>query len=275
MLDWMPDKQYLSVMYRGLMGKKLNVIKPATFNEKLQWLKLHDRKPEYTTMVDKYAVKKYVEQILGGGEYIIPTLGVWNEFDDIDFSTLPDCFVLKCTHDSGGIAICKDKEQFDYSDARNRIIRSLKCNYYSHGREWPYKDVPPQVIAEEYLGDSLNDYKFFCFNGKVKCFKIDFDRFTNHHANYYDCNGDILPFGEADYIPIPEKKIEMPKKLGLMIELAEKLASKLLFLRVDFYEVNGKVYFGELTFYPASGMGRFVPESWDTELGKWLKLPIE
>ena len=276
LVDWLPDKPYLKLRFRASMGKKLNLKNPQTFNEKLQWLKLYDRKPIYTTMVDKYEVKKYVAEKLGE-EYIIPTLGVWDNFDDIDFDKLPDQFVLKCTHDSGGLVICKDKSKLDKCKAKLKIEKSLKHDYFKWGREWPYKDVKPRIIAEEYMEDNtlheLRDYKFFCFGGQVACYKVDFDRFIEHHANYFDRDGYLLEFGEVVCPPVYDRQIELPKTLPKMIEFAEKLSNEIPFLRADFYDVNGQVYFGELTFFPASGMGEFVPQEWDLKLGEWIHIP--
>lgn len=276
LLNYIPDKIYLKIMYRELLEKKLDLKNPRTFNEKIQWLKLYDRKNIYVNMVDKLVAKNYVKNI-SEEINIIPTLGVWKCFDEIDFDTLPDSFVLKCTHDSGGIAICKNKREFNINEAKNKINKNIKKNFFYYGREWPYKMVKPQIIAEEYLEDrstrDLKDYKFFCFNGEVKCFKIDINRFLNHRANYYDVRGNLLPFGEESLPPDYEANIQMPKNLSKMIELAEKISEDIPFLRVDFYEVNGKIFFGELTFYPASGFGKFTNELWDKKLGEWLILP--
>lgn len=273
--NWMSDEAYLRLVFRIKMGKSLNLSNPQSFNEKLQWLKLNDRRPEYTMMVDKYAVKEYVEGIIGE-EHIIPTLGVWNRFDDIDFNSLPNQFVLKCTHDSGGLIIVKDKSNLDIAKARKKINHCLKHNYYWGLREWPYKDMKPRIIAEQFMvdesGTDLKDYKFFCFNGEMKFFKIDFDRYTDHHANYYDPTGEIMPFGEAQYPPTPKKQLVIPKELPQMIALSEKLSRGIPFLRVDFYNINGMIFFGELTFFPASGIGKFTPEEWDNTLGSWLDL---
>lgn len=274
--DNMDDEEYLKRKYKACMGKELNLSSPKAFNEKLQWLKLHDRKPEYTMMVDKYAVRKYIADTIGE-EYLIPLLGVWDNPDDIDFDSLPNQFVLKCNHNSGlGMCICKDKSNLNIEKVKNDLRKGLKQDYYLTCREWPYKDVPRKIVCEKYMTDSrtndLYDYKFFCFGGEVKCFKVDYDRFIEHHANYFDKNGNILPFGEADLPPIYDKNIKMTKNLEKMCELAEKLTAGKPFLRADFYDVEGKIYFGELTFYPASGMGKFTDDSWDECLGKWLKL---
>ncbi len=270
------DKLFLSIRYKSIFNKKLNLENPKSYNEKLQWLKLYDRKPIYTTMVDKYKVKKYVSDIIGE-EYIIPTLGIYNKFDDINFDELPNQFVIKCTHDSGGLVIIKDKKKLNIQEVRKKINECLKKNFYYSGREWPYKNVKPRIIIEKYMVDDvekeLRDYKFFCFNGNVKFFKVDFNRFIEHHANYYDVNLNIMPFGELDYLPDYKKKIDLSSNIYRMIELAEKMSRNIPFVRIDFYNVNGKIYFGEITFYPASGFGKFEPEQWDTKIGEWIKIP--
>ena len=420
---WLPDKPYLQLLYRFKMGHRLNLKNPKTFTEKLQWLKLYNRRPEYTNMVDKYAVKKYVADIIGV-EYIIPTLGVWDKPEEINWDGLPNQFVLKTTHGGGGggVVICKDKQTFNRADAVAKLNQSMRSDIYSGLREWPYKNVPRRIIAEKfiapekgqqdlidykiycfngepklimtadgrfsgdkrfgyydtdwkavditwgaprpdkdlprpaqlpqmlkvaaqlskdipharidlynvagdvmfgeitmfdssgleaitpddmdvYLGsliklpqvtlgggkflisnneiikieketpfDDLKDYKFFCFNGKVKCFKIDFGRFVEHHANYYSPAGQLLPFGEKAFEPDPNHIEIMPENLNEMISIVEKLSEGFKFLRVDLYNVKGKIYFGELTFYPASGMGAFVPEEWDEKLGSLLNV---
>ena len=275
--NWFPDKWYISLMYYARLDKKLNLNKPCTFNEKLQWLKLNERNIAYAKFVDKYEAKELVGNIIGK-EHIIPTIGIWNKFDDINFEQLPNEFVIKCTHDSGGIIICKDKDSFNIQEAKKKINKCLKKNYYWHCREWPYKSVTPRIIVENYIkvsnNNELNDYKFFCFNGKVKFFKIDFDRFIQHKANYYDTKGNLLPFYEEICPSNPDKKLEMPENLNEMIKLAELIAKNHLFLRVDFYDVNNIIYFGEITFYPASGFGKILPEEWDFKIGKLLDLEI-
>lgn len=277
LFQWMNDEQCIRFWYQYYLGKKADLKNPKTFNEKLQWLKLNNRRPEYTRMADKYEAKHYVAEKIGE-EYIIPTLGVWDHFDEINFDQLPDQFVLKCTHDSGGLVICRDKAKLDLAKAKKRIERCLNRNYYLSWREWPYKDIRPRILAEQYMADTtgsdeLKDYKFFCFDGQVKCFKIDFDRFVDHHANYYDENGSLLPFGEAAYPPKYDVQLDLPKELEKMKKLASELSKGVPFLRVDFYEADGNVYFGEMTFFPASGFGRFEPEEWDYKLGEWIHLP--
>lgn len=272
----MPDRDYLERKFEALMGTPLHLDAPQTFNEKLQWLKLYDRKPEYTMMVDKYRVREYIAQKIGA-EYLIPLLGVWDSPDEIDFAALPEQFVLKCNHNSGlGMCICKDKSTLDLRKVRRELRKGLRQDYYLPGREWPYKDVPRKIIAEKFMIDNevneLRDYKFFCFRGEVKCFKVDFDRFIDHRANYFDPNGNPMPFGEVVCPPKPDKQLVLPENLDEMIALAEKLSGDVPFLRVDFYNIQGRIYFGELTFSPASGMGKFIPEEWDTVLGRWLQL---
>ncbi len=269
------DKKYLMKKYHYLLDGELDFDNLVTFNQKLQWLKLYDRKPKYSNMVDKYEAKSIVGELIGE-QYIIPTLGIWNSFDEINFDNLPEKFVLKCTHDSGGNIIVNNKNALDKDYARKLINKCLRRNYFYTTREWPYKDVKPRVLAEKLMIDDktkdLRDYKFFCFDGKVKFFKIDVNRYIEHRANYYDCKGNLLPFGEKICPPDFEAEIDMPQNLELMISLAEKMAEDIPFIRIDFYEVNGMVYFGEFTFYPASGFGRFVPDEWDKKIGDMLIL---
>lgn len=270
------DKAYITFIYKATFCKKPNLKEPKTFNEKLQWLKLYNRDPEYCKLVDKYEVKEYIADTIGA-QYIIPTLGIWENFDEIDFNLLPNQFVLKCTHDSGSVVICRDKATFDTKSAKEKIDRKMKMNLFWHGREWPYKNLKPRIIAEQYMEDpktaELRDYKFFCFNGEVKCFKIDYDRFKDHRANYYAPNGELLKFGESVFPPDFERIVELPKSKEKMITLAQQLSAQHPFLRVDFYEIDGQIYFGELTFFPASGFGPFEPEEWDYKLGEWIHLP--
>ncbi len=270
------DKRLLKILYKNRIGKKLDLKNPNTFNEKLQWLKLYDRNPDYTKMVDKYEAKKYISNLIGE-EYIIPTLGVYNNFDEIDFDKLPNEFVMKCTHDSGGNIICKDKTKLDFKVVREKIERCLKRNYYNVGREWPYKNVKPRIIVEKYMEDKaqeeLKDYKFMSFNGKVKCSFVCSDRYGEDglKVDFYDLEWNKMPFQR--HYPNSKENIQKPKNYELMIQLAEKLSNGIPFVRVDFYEINGKVYFGELTFFPGSGFEEFTPEKYDRILGDMLELP--
>ena len=276
-LNHLPDKMFLKLLFRVRMGKKLDLKNPKTFSEKLQWLKLYDRKPEYTIMVDKYEAKKYVADIIGE-EYIIPTLGVWDSVDEIDFDKLPEKFALKCTHNSGkGMYICKDKSKMNKEAVKEGLRSGLKQNYYLSNREWPYKDVKPRIIAEQYMEDvetaELRDYKFFCFGGEAKALFIATDRAkedTETKFDFFDMDFNHLPFtnGHPNAEILPQK----PLNFELMKELAAKLSAGVPHLRVDFYEVNGKVYFGELTFFHWGGFVPFEPEEWDYTFGSWINL---
>lgn len=276
LVRFLPDRQFLELMYLLRMGKKLDLKNPRTFNEKLQWLKLYDRRPEYVRMVDKYEGKQYIVSAIGE-RYVIPTLGVWNHFDEIDFNTLPNRFVLKCTHDSGGLVICRDKNSFDFAAARKKIERSLQCNFFWVGREWPYKDVLPRIIAEQYLEtdaeNGLQDYKIHSFNGIPKTILVCQDRFSD--------SGLTEDFFDPQWKHLDDRRMEhpnaavppgRPQLLQEMLQLSEKLSQGFPFMRTDFYEVNGRLYFGELTLYPASGMKRFASEDTDIRWGEWLRL---
>lgn len=270
------EEKYIKIYFRLAMGKFPNLEHPQTFSEKLQWLKLYDRRPEYTMMVDKYAVKEYVSHVIGQ-EYVIPVLGVWNRPEDIDYDSLPNQFVLKCNHDSGGLVICKDKSKFDKEKAYKKIKKSFKRNLFFGTREWPYKNVKPLVFAEEYKEDKygeLRDYKFFCFDGKVKAMFIATDRQKQGEDtkfDFFDENFNHLPFtnGHPNANPMPAK----PSCFEKMKELAEKLSAGIPHVRVDFYEVDESVYFGELTFFHWGGIKPFEPEEWDYKFGSWIKLP--
>ena len=274
----MNDKEYLSWLYRARMGRFPDLNHPKSFNEKLQWLKLNDRKPEYTEMVDKYLAKKYVEKRIGE-KYIIPTLGVWDKFDQIEFEKLPDQFVLKTTHDSGGVVICKDKANFDKAAAKRKLEKSLKRNYYWAEREWPYKNVKPRIIAENYLsflnGSDLVEYKVFCFNGKPALFLIcKGEGHTDERTNdFYDLEFNHIPVTVT--CPNAKEKCQKPDEYEELLELSRKLAKNTYQLRVNLYVINHKIYFGELTFFHDSGCCKFNPPEWDKRFGDMLKLPIE
>lgn len=270
------DRFYLKLLYKNRMKKKLNLDNPTTYNEKLQWMKLYNRNPNYTMMVDKYAVKEYVRERLGE-EYIIPTLGVWDQFDDIDFDKLPGQFVLKCTHDSGGLVICTDKSKLDIQDARKRINHALKRKYYLNTREWPYKDVKPRIIAEKYMVDEsgyeLKDYKFFVFDGVMRAMFIATDRTAKTETcfDFFDRDFKHLPFTNGH--PNATHEIKKPENYEEMIAVAEKLGKGIPQARIDLYNINGKIYFGEITFFHWSGFKPFVPEEWDEKFGSWIDLP--
>lgn len=271
-----PDSLYVRLKYRKNLGKWPNLSYPKTFNEKICWLRLNDHNPHYAKLVDKYEVKKYVADIIGE-EHIIPTLGVWERAEDIDFDSLPNQFVMKCNHDSGRIIICKDKDKLDKEWARREMAKSLKRDFYAITREWPYKNVSRKIIAEQYMvdesGKELKDYKFFCFNGRVEFCKVDYGRFKEHHANYYDPVWNLLPFGEVSCSPDFEKKMDCPPNLDKMMEFACRLSKEIPFARIDLYNIKGHSFFGEITFFPAGGMGQFTPIEADEEIGKLLVLP--
>lgn len=272
----MPDSLYLKCLFKKKMGAKLNLRNPQTFNEKLQWLKLHDRKPEYTTMVDKYAAKKYVADKIGE-QYIIPTLGVWDKYEDIDFNKLPNQFVLKCTHDSGGLVVCKDKSKLDLGAAERKINESLKNNYYYYWREWPYKNVPPRIIAEKYLDDNGNvpvDYKVYCFNGVPYKVMLCLDRDKAEATKFYsfDKEWNLLRHNKWGKEAPGDFTLPKPASLDQMFEFAAILSRDIPFLRVDFYEVKGSLYFGELTFYPDSGFDNAIAPEIDLMYGNMIEL---
>ena len=277
MLDRLPDKLYLKLAFRAKMGYSLNLEKPETYNEKLQWLKLYDRKPLYTVLVDKYKVRRYIADKIGE-EYLIPLVGgPWYSAGEIDFHALPEQFVLKCNHNSGGVYVCLDKENFDIEAVKRELDRNLERNYYKSGREWPYKDVKPCIIAEKYMDDGsggLRDYKIFCFNGQARFFFIASDRSSEKEEtkfDFFDTEGKHLPFTNGH--PNAPEQPPCPKRLGDMCRLAEKLAEGMAHARVDFYEVNGEIFFGEITLFHWSGMVPFDPPEWDKIIGGWLELP--
>lgn len=276
-MGWLSDKAFLKIKFRHSMGYKLNLKKPKTFSEKLQWLKLYDRRPEYTMMVDKVKVKEYVASKIGE-QYIIQTLGVWDDPDKINFDALPDRFVLKINHNSGtGMYICKDKSKMDVEKVKAELRKGLKEDYYKKNREWPYKDVPRRAFAEAYMEDEfgeLRDYKFFCFDGEVKALFIASDRSKGEHAvkfDFFDADFNHLPFinGHPNADVSPAK----PRKFEEMKELAAKLSKGIPQVRIDFYEVGDNVYFGEMTFFHWSGMKPYEPKEWDYKFGEWIEIP--
>ena len=272
--NWMPDEMYLKIQYRLALHKRLDLKNPVTYNDKIQWLKIHDRRPEYTMMVDKYAVRDYIGKMIGE-QYCIPLVGgPWKSFKEIDFDALPDQFVLKCNHDSGGLVICKDKSKLDKAAAEKKINKSLRRNFYWANREWPYKNVKPCIIAEQYMVDEsgyeLKDYKFFCFDGVPKAMFIATDRNTHTKFDFFDMDFNHLPFTNGH--PCADHTPEKPKGFEEMKQLAGILSKGIKQVRVDFYEINGRVYFGELTFSHWSGMVPFEPEEWDYRFGEWINL---
>lgn len=278
LLRFIPDKAYLKLCYFLKLHKRLNLKNPQTFNEKLQWLKLYNRKPEYTTMVDKYRVRDYIKEKIGE-EYLIPLVGgPWESAEEIDFDALPDQLVLKCNHDSGSVVICRDKKTFDIEAARKKLDDCVKHNFWYLGREWPYKNVKPCIIAEKYMVDEseseLKDYKVFNFDGKPEMIQMDFGRFKNHKRNLYDTDWQYIK-AAAEYPTDPEIKIDRPRQLAQMLRLAGILSKEIPFLRTDFYSIEDKLYFGELTFFHGSGFEKFEPERYEYELGEKLKIKTD
>ena len=275
--DAMPDEAYLRRKYRAVMGREPDLDNPRTFNEKLQWLKLYDRRPEYTMMADKVRVKDFVASKIGA-EHIIPTLGVWEDPDDIDFAALPERFVLKCNHNSGlGLCICRDKSKLDIRKTKAELRKGLRQDFYLTSREWPYKDIPRRILAEQYMEDAkkgeLTDYKFFLFNGEVKALFVATERQSANETkfDFFDADYVHLPFvnGHPNATRCPEKPVCFEE----MKTVARILGQGIPHVRVDLYEVDGQVYFGEMTFTHWSGMVPFEPEEWDYIFGDWLTLP--
>lgn len=275
--DFLPDGLFLRLFYWSETGDILYLNHPRNFNEKIQYLKIHDHNPIYTDLVDKYAAKSFAASVMGE-DAVFKTLGIWDKFDDIDFDMLPNSFVLKCTHDSGGLIICKDKAKLNMEEAKTLIEKCLKYNYYYHGREWPYKNVPHKIIAEEYMVDEsgyeLKDYKIYVFNGKAHYIHVDFDRYTNHRRNFYDREWNYMPFTTL-YPTDKTHIIKKPGCLSQMLDMAEALAKKAdnpKHVRVDFYVIKGKVYFGEMTFYHGAGIEDFMPPEYNKILGDLIEL---
>lgn len=277
-----PDKLFLKLKYRLVMGRRLDLDNPQTYNEKLQWLKLYDRRIEYTTMVDKFAAKEYVSEKIGN-EFVIPTYGIWDKFDEINFEKLPNQFVLKCTHDSGGVVVCKDKRLLDYSLAKKKIERCLKNNYYYRSMEWPYKNVPKKIIAEQYMSDStennrggLTDYKFYCFNGKAYKVMLCLDRDKGDTKFYsFDKKWNLLRHNKRGLAAPENFTLPKPSQIDEMFEIAELLSIGIPFVRVDLYFVHNQIYFGELTFYPDSGFDYNILPEIDRLYGSMIELPTK
>lgn len=275
---FIPDRPFLKLLYRIRVGKKLDLENPQTFNEKLQWLKLYDRRDIYTTFADKYECKRYVSSIIGD-EYVNEIYGVWDRFEDIDFDALPDRFVLKVTHDSGGVVICRDKSSFDKKAAARKLKRRLRFNYYWVGREWQYKNVKPRIMAERYMEDydggmDLTDYKIHCYGGEPRIIQVIYNRFDKDgmRNDHYTLDWDKLDLVRGHYSK-SDHVLERPEQMDEMLEIARKLCQGIPYIRVDLYLAKGKIYFGELTLFPASGMNPFTPSSYDDLFGSWIKLP--
>lgn len=271
------DKLYLRIYYRLFMKERLDLKNPRTFNQKIQVLKLLNKVPKYTLMADKYEARDIVRHEIGD-DYLIPLLGVWDKFDDIDFNHLPQQFVLKPTNNSGTTIICKDKSTLNIKAARMKINKALKRNYFYGGREHPYKNIKPRIICEKYMVDEsgveLKDYKFLCFNGEPKVLFVASNRYIDVRFDFYDMELNRLPFTTGDH-SFSEESITKIESFGEMKELARKLSKGLIHIRIDLYNISGKVYFGEFTFHHNGGIVPFHPIEWDKKLGDLIKLPNE
>lgn len=272
--DWVPDELHLKAMYRATMGKRLNLEDPVTFNEKLQWLKIHDRNPLYTTLVDKYRVKQWVADRIGE-EHVTPTYAMWEHVEDIDISGLPERFVLKTNHDCGGVVICRNRAAFDLGAAKEKMAEHLKTNYFWRTREWPYKDVAPCIFAEEYLdsGESgdLHDFKILCFDGEPKFIELHKGRFSQHSQDWYDVNWNKLDIPQPGLLQSSEPD-EPPVCLDKMVNLSRVLASGIPHVRVDWYVTDGRLLFGEMTLYDGAGFDGFERPGDDLMLGSMIDL---
>lgn len=271
---WMSDKYFIKVFWKQMMGYPLDLKHPKTFNEKLQWMKLYDRNPQYTELVDKIKVKQWVADRIGA-EHVIPTLAVFDCIEDIRLDELPNSFVLKCNHDSGGIAICKDKRTFGFQAAKEKLAGHLDRNFFWEYREWPYKNIEKKLFAEEYIADNpdedLVDYKIFTFGGEPKLIEIDFDRFTNHKRNLYDTSWNYID-AQILYPSQKERIFEKPEQLEEMLDLSRKLSKGFRHVRTDFYIARGQVYFGEMTFIHGAGTERIDPKELDFLMGSWIDI---
>ncbi len=270
------DERYIKWFYYLVFGKRINLDNPTTYSEKLQWLKLHDKRAIYTELVDKYRSRFYTEKLLGNQDHLIPLLGVWDNFAEIDFDKLPQQFVLKTNHDSQGVIVCKDKSTFDKESARKKLTKCLKRNYYWASREYPYKDVPRKIIAEKFMVDNrygeLRDYKFFCFNGRCEFFFIATGRSTgNVMFDFFDRNLKTIPVVQGH--PHAPQLPDIPNNIEEMIAMAEKLGAGFPQIRIDLYNIDGKIYVGEYTIFHFGGLMPFVPESYDESFGKFIQLP--
>lgn len=275
MMKYLPDKLYLKIQYGYNTHRKLNLKSPTRYNEKLQWIKLYDRQPIYTDFVDKYKVKRIVAERIGK-QYVVPLLAVWDRPDDIDISMLPDKFVMKTNHDSKGVIVCKDKSKFDLKQAKAFFSERMAANGYDYGREWPYKGVVKKIIAEQYIEDEsggLIDYKVLCFNGVPKLIQLHQGRFTDHHTqDFYDVDWNVQSFNQVGEVS-SESPAPRPSFLSEMLELSAKLSAGIPHIRVDWYHANGQLYFGEMTFFDASGYLDFIPDEYNEIIGSWIKLP--
>jgi len=285
LLNGLSDKKHSQLLWWAKTGKKLNLSNPKGFNEKIQWLKIYDHNARYTQLVDKYLVRDFVKKTIGE-KYLIPLLGVWDNSDQIDFSALPRAFVLKCNHNSGGaMCICKDKSELNIQSIKQNLNRELQKNYYYSNREWPYKNISPKILAEQFITDNdpqnttqtLLNYKFYCFNGEPRFLYVGTDDISKGlkgklRLSFFDLEWNTPPFYRKDHQPLPIH-VKAPESLNEMIKIARILSNSIPFVRVDLYWVNHRILFSEMTFYPGAGYGFFSPEKWELQLGDWIKLP--
>ena len=277
-LRFLPDKLYIKIYYRLRVGKKLNLSNPITLNEKLQWLKFNYRFPLQSIVSDKLLVRDYVSKKIGSS-YLIPLIGSWDSFDDISFKDFPKQFVLKCNHDSGGLVVCTDKKDFNMKKAKKKIEKSLKSNFYYIGREYQYRNIKPKIICEEFISDNGNipmDYKIYCFNGKPDVILVCKDRFSNHSHKasylYFDQEWNFIPLNKGDE-NLQNVDVPKPKNLDIMLQIAKKLSQDFIFARIDLYNINGKIYFGEVTLSPNSGFDADITYETDLLFGNKLVIP--
>lgn len=274
-LRFIPDKLYLQMYYFAKFKKLCNFREPTTFTEKLQWLKLYDKNPLYSSLVDKVSVRDYVEKIIGS-QYLIPLIGgPWNNANEIPYHILPDQFVLKCTHDSGSVVICKNKDLLDKDAVAKKLNSSLKINYYWISREWPYKSVPPRIIAEGLLtndetSNDLTDYKVMCFDGEPKLIQVHKGRFQNHTQDFYDDKWNKLDLRQET--PMSKETTEEPPFLQEMLDNSRKLSAVFPQVRVDWYYAQGRLFFGELTLFDSGGFESFYPQEYNALIGSWIPL---
>lgn len=274
--NWLDDKHYLKLLYFAETGRRLNLKNPSSFNEKLQWMKLYNRKSDYSIYVDKYKVRKYISEIIGE-EYLIPMIGVYNSVDEIPWAELPSQFVLKCTHGSGCNVICKDKAELDISEVKRKLNNWMNKSWYWFGREWPYKNIRPCIICEKYMVDEssteLKDYKFMCFNGEPKIIQVMSGRSGgDYYLNHFDVDWNKVDIKRKNLKERPGI-INKPDSLNEMIEISKKLSRNMPFSRIDLYNTNKGILFGEITFFPVSGFMNFEDEAVDELLGSWITLP--
>lgn len=275
LLNWVPDPLILRIRYRNRTGTKLNLKNPVLYSEKMQWIKLYDRRPECPRLADKLLVRDHIREVLGE-EFLIPLIAVYNSVEEIDWDTLPDQFVLKCTHGSGSNIICKNKADLDIPLAKKKLKKWMKTNWYWRSREWPYKNLERRIVCEKYITDEtgveLKDYKFFCFSGEPKFVQVDFDRYSGHKRNFYDLDWSYMPVS-LNHPTDPSKDIPRPQKLDEMIRIAKILSSDYPFVRIDLYSIHDTVYFGEITFFAGGGLVPFYEADFDRQVGDWIKLP--